>query len=71
MTFEEIFKQDGIYRAESFAPGFCFKIEEGVLSGLQYRDKDDALPTTEPVLVFKALFNKEYTKIFTRQSTFK
>jgi hypothetical protein len=71
MTFQEIFNQDGLYKADSFVEGFCFKVEDGVLYSYEYEHADDKFPLKDIVPVTKNLFTKEYTKVFTRQSLFK
>jgi hypothetical protein len=71
MTFQEIFNQDGLYKADSFVEGFCFKVVAGCLYGMEYRDENDISPLQNVMLVSRHLFTKEYTKVFTRQSLFK
>lgn len=76
MKFEEIFNEEGLYRAESFAEGVCFEIKKNSLNDSlelflkTYKDKDDLLPRREIMLVYADLFKKEYTKVFTRKSLF-
>ncbi len=63
MKFEQIFNQDGLYIASSFAKGFAFRIDEGILYGVTYDSIDDLLPTIQQMSVYKGLFNKEYKKV--------
>lgn len=72
MTFEEIFNQEGLYVADGFAKGVCFKVDAiGTLKLLTFKDKDDLLPKEENAMMYAGLFKKNYRKVFTRQSLFK
>ena len=71
MKFEEIFDEDGLYVADSFVTGYCLQVDKGILRGVQYADKDDLLPEKHNALCYKGLFEKEYKKVYTRQSLFK
>jgi hypothetical protein len=68
MKFEEIFKEDGLYKTKSFAKGVAFKVENGALYTVEYEYMGDINPTKYPTLVYGGLFNKEYEKVYTRQS---
>lgn len=70
MKFEEIFLSDGLYVADGFAPGVCFKVGGGILKLVTYKDGDDLLPSEENALMYAGLLKKEYKKVFTRQSLF-
>lgn len=70
MSFEEIFKKDGLYVADGFKEGFAFQIIDGTLTGITYKDKDDLVPTVETFPVYRGLFTKDYEKVYTRQSLF-
>ncbi len=71
MKFEEIFKEKGLYKAESFSEGTAFKVNEhGQLLTVSYKNKDDVIPEEYPTLVYAGLFDKTYEKVFTRQSLF-
>jgi hypothetical protein len=72
MNFQDIFKEQGLYKASSFTQGTAFKVTENKeLFTVIYKDKDDMLPEEYPTLVYAELFNKEYEKVYTRQSLFK
>lgn len=71
MKFEEIFKEKGLYKADGFVKGYCYEVDEnGWLSARQYKDKDDLLPKKEHPFVYRGLFEKDFVKVFTRQSLF-
>ncbi len=71
MKFEDIFKEKGLYKANSFAEGTAFKVTESKeLYTVNYKNKDDILPEEYPTLVYGELFDKEYEKVYTRQSLF-
>lgn len=72
MTFEEIFSEPGIYKAEGFAKGSCFEVtEDKILMLLSYESPDDLMPRRENALMYAGLFKKDYEKVYTRQSLFK
>jgi len=71
MTFEEIFNEDGLYHGNDFADGFCFEVIDGFLSALQYKHEKDLFPEKYYQGVYKGLFKKDYTKVFTVKSLFK
>lgn len=70
MTFAEILEQDGLYKCDSFKEGTCFKVDHGILSQVNYKDKNDLLPDEHLPLITLSIVKKEYTKVFTRQSLF-
>lgn len=71
MTFEEIFNEAGLYRADGFAKGYCFKVDEnGSLSALQYKKAEDLLPEQDHPPVYKGLFKKDFKKVFTVKQLF-
>lgn len=70
MTFEEIFKQDGLYKADSFAPGVAFKIEGGTLKLVTYLSPNDILPSVDSPCIYSGLFSKDYTKVYNIKSLF-
>lgn len=76
LTFEQIFQEEGLYKADSFTTGYAFKIRKNSftndmeLSAVQYTTPSDILPQTEQVLVYGYLFTKEYRKIFTIKQLF-
>lgn len=70
MKFEEIFKNDGIYVADGFAEGAAFRIDDGTLTLVQYKDGGDLLPTISNYPVHKSLFDKDYRFVYNRQSLF-
>lgn len=72
MKFEEIFKEKGLYKTDSFIKGYCLEVDEdGWLHSLHYRDENDLLPIRENAYINKSYFSKDFTKVFTRQSLFK
>lgn len=71
MKFEEIFNQEGLYVANSFGEGVALKIIGDTLYSCIYENKDDLFPRESIQSVYKGLFDKEYTKVLTRQSLFK
>ncbi len=76
MTFQEIFLEEGLYKADSFADGVAFEIKKNKWTGNRelfiktFKDKNDLLPTSEPQIVYEELFHKQYSKVYTRQSLF-
>ena len=70
MKFEEIFNEEGLYVADSFSEGVALKIEGDTLYSCIYKDEDDLFPRVNIQSMYKGLLNKEYTKVFTRQSLF-
>lgn len=72
MKFEEIFNENGLYKADDFQAGVCFKVENDMpLKILIYQSKDDILPLEETAIVYGGLFKKNFVKILTRHSLFK
>ena len=71
MKFEEIFNEDGLYTSDDFVEGFCFKIRNGGLLGVQYKNENDLLPKIDNFHTYKGLFKKEYKKAFNISSLFK
>jgi hypothetical protein len=71
MEFKEIFNEDGLYVGTDFIKGYCFEVNCGILYSRQYLTKDSINFKTEITLMNKHLFNKEYKKVFNRQSLFK
>lgn len=76
MNFEEIFKEEGLYKANTFRKGIAFEIKENSITGDRelfiktFKDENDLSPESQPQVVYERLFKKEYTKVFTRQSLF-
>jgi hypothetical protein len=76
MKFEEIFEEEGLYRADSFQKGFVFKIKKNKITSdkqlhsIQYKDENDLFPAIHEQIVYQKLFKKEYTKVFTIKSLF-
>ena len=72
MTFQEIFQEKGLYRADSFASGVVFEINEYFqLYTVEYKNENDLQPLKFITPMYKGLFDKDYQKVFTRQSLFK
>ncbi len=76
MKFQDIFKEAGLYKANGFVKGLAFKVKKNSITGslelftIQYKDKDDMLPSEYPTVVYAGLFEKEYEIVYTRQSLF-
>lgn len=71
MKFEEIFKEEGLYKSEGFIKGYCYEVDaDGYLYSLQYKNKDDITPNRERAFIYKGVFEKNFIKIYTRQSLF-
>lgn len=70
MKFEEIFNNDGLYTSDDFAKGFCFKIDNGYLYGVQYEHANDLFPDVDNFHTYKGLFAKDYRKVYTVKSLF-
>ena len=72
MTFQEIFNEPGLYKADSFLKGICFEVnKEGQLLIVTYKDANDLQPYRDNAIMYKKLFDKTYSKVYTRQSLFK
>lgn len=78
MKFEEIFKEEGLYKADSFRKGTAFKIKKNSITDsmelymVSYEKATDITPQhEEPMLVYGGLFEKEYVKLFNRNELFK
>lgn len=70
MKFEEIFKEEGLYVADSFAKGFCFEVKEGFLYAKTYRNKSDLHPIRIHQPMYSGLLLKDYKKVLTISSLF-
>jgi hypothetical protein len=76
MTFQEIFKEEGLYVSDSFAEGVAFKIKKNStdneleLVTVQYKSKDDIMPIETITRIYERLFRKDYVKVYTRQGLF-
>lgn len=72
MTFEEIFSEPGLYRAEGFDKGVCFEVTENTtLLLVYYKSSNDISPNKHHAIMHKELFKKDYEKVYTKQSLFK
>jgi len=77
MKFQDIFAAEGLYKSQSFKEGVAFEVKKNSITDalelftVTYKDEGDVLPDRVPTLVYAELFNKEYVKVFTRQSLFK
>ena len=71
MKFEEIFKKEGMYVADSFGEGLALKVIGDILYSIDYKDKNDISPKLSLQIMYNGLLHKEYTEVFTRQSLFK
>jgi hypothetical protein len=77
MKFEQIFEQEGLYQAESFANGYAFRIHKNEftnvleLDSAHYENVDNLLPLYGNVVVYAGLFKKEYKKINNRNQLFR
>ena len=71
MTFQDIFKEDGLYVGNGFREGFSFSVKKGTLSTVQFKDERDMNPTVESkVFIYDGLFTKTYKKILVRGQLF-
>jgi hypothetical protein len=70
MKFEEIFKEEGLYVADSFIKGFCFEVKDGFLYGVTYTSATDLFPKKESQGMYYGLLLKDYKKVFTIKSLF-
>lgn len=76
MTFQEIFKEEGLYVAYSFKKGFCFRIKRNPftnfleLDSIEYKNAKDILPSECQIKVYANLFDKEYKKVLNKNSLF-
>jgi hypothetical protein len=71
LTFEDIFKEKGWYRSESFAEGVVFEVaDDGTLFMVSHKSKDDMRPHREPAVVYRDLFNKLYERVYSRHRLF-
>lgn len=72
MKFQEIFNEEGLYVADGFSEGSCFKVDSyGFLKLVTYNNKDSIKYSEDIMPVSKSLFKKDYRKVWTRQSLFK
>jgi hypothetical protein len=73
MTFQEIFNEPGLYADDTLIlKGRCLKVDNnGFLRLISYDSKDSINYTEVNMPVHKDLFNRDYRKVFTRQSLFK
>ena len=72
MKFEDIFKESGMYVADSFDKGVAFDVDNmGNLFLKTYKNESDVYPTFNNVPFSKGLLSKDYKKVFTRQELFK
>jgi hypothetical protein len=70
LTFEEIFKEDGLYTSESFREGVAFLIRKETLYMVTYISRTDLNPGEEHVNVYLDLFKKKYNRVLTIRSLF-
>lgn len=74
MTFEEIFQEKGLYKAESFAYGTALKIDQGhsglVLTLVTYTE-GKTFPEENPMQVYDGLFKKDYKRVYNTNQLFK
>jgi hypothetical protein len=71
MKFEEIFNQPGLYVADGFSKGFCFKItKDQSIKTVSYKKPDDLIPEEADLVVYKGLFSKDYKPILSVKSLF-
>ena len=72
MTFEEIFKEKGLYVTDGFAEGFCIRItENNDLKFISFDNKNSIIENEHNINIYGGLFKKDYRKVYTRQSLFK
>lgn len=76
MNFKDIFNEEGLYRADSFAKGVAFEVKKCKSTGamelytITYSSPNDISSNSFPTLVYGGLFDMEYAKVYTRQSLF-
>jgi len=76
MNFQEIFNQEGLYKASSFRDGVAFSIKKNQtthelqLYTVVYKEGSTFAVDEYPTVVYAGLFDKEYEKVFTVQSLF-
>lgn len=75
MTFIEIFEEEGLYTANSFADGVALKIEIDtfgvyVLSFVNYYNIDVITPVVLNMQITDNLVNKNYKRVLTRYQLF-
>ena len=76
MEFRDIFKEEGLYVADTFSKGSAFEIKRNSMTNelelhlVTYNDVDTLFPNRSVITVYEGLFNKDYKKVFTRQSLF-
>lgn len=77
MTFQEIFNEPGLYRADSFTEGIGFLIEKCQLNGqnelkIVYYESPDKLTYNDlPLTIYKGLLEKDYKKVWNKTELFK
>jgi len=70
MDFKDILKEDGLYVAKSFTEGTAFLVNYGMLYQIHYDNSDDINPSKSLPTVTLPVVNKDYVKVFNRQTLF-
>lgn len=70
MDFKDILKEDGLYAASSFTEGTAFLVQNGMLHQVHYDNSDDINPSKNLPTITLSVVNKDYVKVFNRQSLF-
>ena len=77
MTFQEIFNESGLYKADSFTKGVGFLIKENQIDGqleltqVYYESPDKLMYENLPLTIYKGLLEKDYKKVWNRNELFK
>ena len=76
MTFQDIFKEEGLYVSDSFRKGVAFRVKKNSIDNrkelfiVHYSSVRDIRPSEEPMTVYDGLFTKTYKKILVRGQLF-
>lgn len=75
LTFEEIFKECGLYTNDTHVRGFCFEVYElhkgtKVLLGVQYKNEKDLCPSKNNYGCYEFMLKQKYKKVFNVKELF-
>jgi hypothetical protein len=77
MTFQEIFNEPGLYRADSFAKGIAFLIKGNQVDGqneltqVYYESPYKLTYSDLPLKIYKGLLKKDYKLVYNKNELFK